>query len=714
MKYFLPLILCFTLLHLGKAQNCDNIGFDNGTFDGWEAKIGIIDESGNVNYGIAVDPSRYSNRFSLVRYQDIDPISLLKCASPTPNKNVESLYSVKLGNSQTGSQAEKLIKRLMVSETTALLIYRFSVLLEDPDHSEEEQPKFQITVKDKAGNVLPCGLVEYTAAGNLPGFQNCDDNTKVRDWNSAAIDLTPYIGEEIVLEFETRDCAKSGHFGYAYFDVECAPLAYTPLDYCEGEAVPDSVIINVPSGFSSYLWDNGTTNDYKVVYDPLSGLTHQVTMSSDNGCSVTIKSEILPNRIRPKLYASDTMLCNGEIVDLTLLGDDIYYILTANRVDTIFNNQYSFNYNGEQSKLFYAVGPGRCFLDSVLYTFTSIEPPVFSVPDSLIECGNTFSDIEITAALDNYTVKWSNGQTDYATRYNMRTISNKESVTVKAHPNCKTEFVEEFGIRALPIPDIELEFGLRDSCPPLQSFVIDKTERIKASVIGLNEWKYSIPRPTSNVLNFELNQSGDYTLHYSGSTDDACYVDTIIENAFTVYPHTPVVLSADRVELGDSLDLWSISDVTTATYALNRTWNSPSGIQHELERNILVQLNNTITTERRIELVRVNEFGCTDSSTIDVNAFSHSLFTPTAFSPNNDGDNDTYLPMCHNCIKEESVYKVVNRWGEMVFEGDFTQPWNGLNNEGKIVDKGQYTVQIIAKYIDIYSEKISAPLFILR
>lgn len=296
----------------------------------------------------------------------------------------------------------------------------------------------------------------------------------------------------------------------------------------------------------------------------------------------------------------------------------------------------------------------------------------------------------------------------------MRNISDKESVTVKADPKCKKEFVKEFGVRILTIPFVDLEFGLQDSCPPLQSFVIDHTERIKASVISLNEQKFSIPRPVSTTLDINLGQSGDYTLYYYASTNDACFVDTTIVKAFTVYPHTPVILGADRIELGDSLDTWRISDLTSETYALNRTWNSTSDIYQEFDRDVLLQLNNRVNTKRSVELIRMNEFGCTDSNTIDVNALSYSLFTPTAFSPNGDGDNDTYIPTCHNCIKEESVYSIVNRWGTVVFEGNFTQPWNGVNQDGKVADKGQYTVQIIARYVDIYSEKLTTPLFILR
>jgi gliding motility-associated-like protein len=60
-----------------------------------------------------------------------------------------------------------------------------------------------------------------------------------------------------------------------------------------------------------------------------------------------------------------------------------------------------------------------------------------------------------------------------------------------------------------------------------------------------------------------------------------------------------------------------------------------------------------------------------------------AIYVPTAFSPNNDGLNDAFLPV-GNAFKTETYHLVVmNRWGEVVFESmDPEEPWIGQYQSG--------------------------------
>ena len=71
-----------------------------------------------------------------------------------------------------------------------------------------------------------------------------------------------------------------------------------------------------------------------------------------------------------------------------------------------------------------------------------------------------------------------------------------------------------------------------------------------------------------------------------------------------------------------------------------------------------------------------------------------TLFIPTAFSPNNDGLNDTHKILGLN-LKEIEVV-VVNRWGEIIFQSDnINKSWDGKHN-GKDVQSGAYVVTVRA------------------
>jgi gliding motility-associated-like protein len=64
-----------------------------------------------------------------------------------------------------------------------------------------------------------------------------------------------------------------------------------------------------------------------------------------------------------------------------------------------------------------------------------------------------------------------------------------------------------------------------------------------------------------------------------------------------------------------------------------------------------------------------NEYGCevTDSVTVFVRCNGSLVFIPNTFTPNGDGRNDYFFPRGKG-LERMSIFRVFNRWGEMVFE----------------------------------------------
>ena len=69
-----------------------------------------------------------------------------------------------------------------------------------------------------------------------------------------------------------------------------------------------------------------------------------------------------------------------------------------------------------------------------------------------------------------------------------------------------------------------------------------------------------------------------------------------------------------------------------------------------------------------------------------------NIYTPTAFTPNGDGINDSYNVVASR-IKEYHIY-LYNRWGQLIFEGEsLNQKWDGRYN-GKSAPDGVYSYLI--------------------
>jgi len=249
------IIACLAIPSKLYAQSCpENIGFENGNFRNWKLFTGTttIDKNKNVistneiNAPIMGRQTIISNKTEKDYYGGFDLI-------PKNGGN----YSVKLGNNGTGAQVEGISYLLTVpaNRPEFTLTYQYAVVLEDPSHPLEEQPRFIARVKDvKRNEYISCASFEYVATSSLPGFKKSSVNNTViyKDWTPVTINLSGYQGEELLIEFITADCALGGHFGYAYVDVNnlCGDLIVGNT-YCKSA---EQLNISGPSGFQYYNW----------------------------------------------------------------------------------------------------------------------------------------------------------------------------------------------------------------------------------------------------------------------------------------------------------------------------------------------------------------------------------------------------------------------------------------------------------------------------
>jgi len=88
------------------------------------------------------------------------------------------------------------------------------------------------------------------------------------------------------------------------------------------------------------------------------------------------------------------------------------------------------------------------------------------------------------------------------------------------------------------------------------------------------------------------------------------------------------------------------------------------------------------------------------------------LFVPNAFSPNNDGINDVFMP-AGIYIKEYQM-QIYNRWGEMLFESaDIHQGWDGKYKE-EYCPTGVYYYQMMVKTAEGKNKNVSGSVHLLR
>ncbi len=97
-------------------------------------------------------------------------------------------------------------------------------------------------------------------------------------------------------------------------------------------------------------------------------------------------------------------------------------------------------------------------------------------------------------------------------------------------------------------------------------------------------------------------------------------------------------------------------------------------------------------------VVATTDAGCFGTSVVPVTVIpNYDIFIPNAFTPNGDGQNDTWQLFGNMASMKQADVKVFNRWGEKVFESnDLNFQWDGTY-KGEKVYPGVYTY--VAKFV---------------
>ncbi|MEE9440220.1 MAG: PKD domain-containing protein, partial [Saprospiraceae bacterium] len=126
-----------------------------------------------------------------------------------------------------------------------------------------------------------------------------------------------------------------------------------------------------------------------------------------------------------------------------------------------------------------------------------------------------------------------------------------------------------------------------------------------------------------------------------------------------------------------------------------QSWSWDIGGVGSLQQNPTYTFQDTGIV--RVEQIAVHETGCTDTATalIDILPLV-TLHVPNAFTPNNDGLNDTFKGKGYFDGFQEFTMQIWNRWGEKIYETlDPDIGWNGQkNNAGTNSPGGVYVYTI--------------------
>lgn len=203
------------------GQGDDNYKLDN--LNKFELALGYNYRTPNVNtVEYAIDSPTHEARHSVITkgYLDTNTSSLLA----TIPEGFD--FSYRLGNSNNGSQSEKLIYKVVInnSNKNSYISYKFANVFNTPlyDNTPKMSPKFIVKIY-RNNELLWNPFIVNSGWDNKEFFiDQCHYSTiKWTNWKSNFLNLDQFNeGDEIKLVFENYDCAVGKFFGYSYIAIK--------------------------------------------------------------------------------------------------------------------------------------------------------------------------------------------------------------------------------------------------------------------------------------------------------------------------------------------------------------------------------------------------------------------------------------------------------------------------------------------------------------
>lgn len=201
----------------------------------------------------------------------------------------------------------------------------------------------------------------------------------------------------------------------------------------------------------------------------------------------------------------------------------------------------------------------------------------------------------------------------------------------------------------------------------------------------------SQPNETTVIVN---PQSTEY-LYVTASASNGCLVEDSILISVSNLGNIPVVATASEYIVVEGT---TVTLTGTPSLGYTTTWSPIAGVTNPTIGQTTANMTETtlfnyavtdgICLKSDTVLVKVLEFVCGDPF----------VFVPNAFSPNKDGDND--ILYVRGILVDKMIFRVFNRWGEMVFES--TNPADGWDGsfKGKLCDPDVFDYYLDVTCID--------------
>ena len=469
----------------------------------------------------------------------------------------------------------------------------------------------------------------------------------------------------------------------------------------------------------SYSWSYNNQTSQQITVTPLVGkTTYTLTVTTTFGCTDDTSAVITVNPL-------PVVTC-GTLPDICLNAAPI---TLSSCSSTSIGGSGSYSGKGVTGNSFNPTTAGDGTID-IIYTYTDINncsmkdtttinvvavpsKPLIS-PNSQAICDKEQITLQAPVGMTSYI--WSDSSTLSSIVKQPALGINTYTVTI-TNGACTESDIAVITVNA--IPNVQFTADTINGCQPL---LINFNGNNTTPFGGVFKWNFGDVNSADSISNLispnhVFNEPGVYDISLMVTTPPHCVAQKTISQMikvsptpkanFTYAPHepssfNPIVTFTDH----------SSADVTTQDWY----FADPTSVDNIVVNKQIVTHTFSSWGYYPVRLIVRNE-QCVDSmiNIVHVRA-DYTFYAPNAFTPNNDGLNDVFLPKGEGIDPNNYVMYIYNRWGEKLFETtDIFKPWEGKDiNNKSLCPEGVYAWIVIFSDYEGVSHKYIGNVTLLK
>ncbi len=440
----------------------------------------------------------------------------------------------------------------------------------------------------------------------------------------------------------------------------------------------------------------GTGNSI-VVY-PTTTTTYYV--NAVGSCGTTectyLKIEISP---APQInISSNSPLCVGSTLNLNASGGTQYQWSGPNNFTSTQPNPSIPNVTLQQAGTYYVTVSNTDGCTSTEQINIQIyNNPQGSISNAQVVCEGQHATLQASGGA---TYTWSGPNNFTATGANVQisNITQNESgtyyVTITNDAGCTSVLNTTIDIQ--PIPQIVASYSGATCEGNSITLTASPSNMLSYQWSGPNNFSSNQQNP--QISNITFTMSGTYTVtvtHNCGTSTDTVNV--------MVYERPSILsLNTQNESCKDMKDGQISPSVSGGNSPFTYLWSN-GNTQSELTNLSEGSYSVTITDAK----------GCSVTGTALIQKGEYDcFFIPTVFSPNGDGNNDILYIRGHGI--KEMIFRIYDRWGNMIFESTNPQlGWDG-NYKGKPMNAGAYAYYAKIVFVNGTEKEIRNNITLIR